>query len=57
MAGVEDDVLEELHTGVITHTVTSADADYNGIYVRDLTANIRDFGQVVIITSDPGGTT
>ena len=55
VAGIEDLTLEGLHTGVITHTVSSADPDYNGIAVRDLTVTIRDFREVVRITSDRSG--
>ena len=47
--------LEGLHSGVITHTVSSADPDYNGMLTRDVTVNIRDFREVVTITSDAGG--
>ena len=54
-----DDTHDEaaLHGGVITHTATSADANYNGISIDNVVASItdNDTGGVTIVQS--GGTT
>jgi hypothetical protein len=42
VTAVDDALVEGPHTGMITHTATSADAAYNGIAVASVTANITD---------------
>jgi endonuclease/exonuclease/phosphatase family metal-dependent hydrolase len=42
VAAVNDLEIEGAHTSVITHTVVSADAGYDGFSVLDVTANITD---------------
>ena len=42
MTAVNDAVAEGLHTSTISHTATSADTDYNGITISDVTASITD---------------
>ncbi|NJK69661.1 MAG: cadherin-like domain-containing protein [Microcoleus sp. SU_5_3] len=42
VVATDDGVREELHSGTIRHAVTSSDANYQGISVRNVTANIRD---------------
>lgn len=39
---VDDTVFEGPHTGIITHSVSSADASYDGSAMPDVTANITD---------------
>ncbi len=38
----DDNVVEGSHTGTITHSATSSDANYNGISIANVTANITD---------------
>ncbi|MTJ51997.1 hypothetical protein FJR38_04595, partial [Anabaena sp. UHCC 0253] len=38
----DDAVLEGSHSGAITHSVTSTDANYNGLAISNVTANITD---------------
>ena len=42
MSAVNDNVVEGPHTQSITHTATSADTNYNGITIVNVTANITD---------------
>jgi len=42
VAAVDDALAEGLHTGTINHTATSSDANYGGIAVASVTANITD---------------
>lgn len=42
VAAVDDVVIEGNHTGTIVHSVTSADAVYNGFVVTNVVANITD---------------
>jgi len=42
VSAVDDNVAEGSHTGLITHTVSSGDADYNNLAVPDVTANVID---------------
>jgi len=39
---VDDDVAEGSHTGTISHSASSADGDYDGISIADVTVNITD---------------
>ena len=39
---VDDNVAEGTHFGTVTHTATSADGNYNGIPIDDVTATITD---------------
>jgi predicted extracellular nuclease len=48
---VDDAAIEASpHQGVITHTVTSTDADYNGLSVRAVTVGILDNDVAAVIT-------
>ncbi|MFN4865996.1 MAG: Calx-beta domain-containing protein [Cyanobium sp.] len=48
---VDDAAIEASpHQGVITHTVTSTDADYNGLSVRSVTVGIQDNDVAAVIT-------
>ncbi|HEY9848816.1 MAG TPA: DUF4347 domain-containing protein [Leptolyngbyaceae cyanobacterium] len=42
ITAIDDNAEEGNHTGTITHTVTSSDANYNGFTIADITANISD---------------
>gem|GEM_PF-2437065 len=42
VTAVDDRVAEGAHTGTLTHTVTSADAIYNGVSVANVVASIKD---------------
>ncbi|MEB3885345.1 hypothetical protein [Lyngbya sp. CCY1209] len=42
VSAVDDGIVEDVHSSFITHAAASADADYEGIEIRDFTANIRD---------------
>ncbi len=42
VTAVDDAIVEGLHTGSISHTVTSADNNYHNIAVGDVTASITD---------------
>lgn len=42
VTAVDDAVIEGSHTSVITHSVSSVDANYNGLSVSNLVANITD---------------
>ena len=57
VTAVDDAVAEGLHTGSITHTATSADANYNGIGIVSLSANITDNDFAGVTITESGGTT
>jgi hypothetical protein len=42
IAAIDDNLVEGNHTGTITHTAISADANYHGIQINSVTANITD---------------
>ncbi len=42
VTAIDDTVVEGSHTGTINHTVTSGDANYNGIGITAVVANITD---------------
>jgi hypothetical protein len=42
VTAVDDAVIEGLHTGSITHTVTSTDINYDGIAINNVVANVTD---------------
>jgi len=53
--GVDDGLVEGTRTGLISHTVASADPDYDNLAVRDVTVTILDNRSVVTITADQAG--
>ena len=57
VTAVDDAVAEGLHTGSITHTATSTDANYNGIGITSLTANVTDNDAAGVTITETGGTT
>ena len=57
VTAVNDSVVEGAHTGTITHAVTSADANYNGLSVGSVTAQITDNDTVGVQITQSGGST
>ena len=56
VTAVDDAVAEGLHTGSITHTAISTDANYNGIAIASLTANITDNDTAGVTITESGTT-
>jgi hypothetical protein len=42
VTAINDSIAEGAHTGVISHTATSADSNYNGLPIGNIIANITD---------------
>jgi len=42
VTAVDDTVIEEVHISTITHSVASADGDYNGLAISGITVVIAD---------------
>ena len=57
VTAVDDAAAEGIHTSSITHTVTSADSNYDGIGVASVTANITDNDTAGVTITETGGTT
>ncbi|MCU0546193.1 MAG: Ig-like domain-containing protein [Oscillatoriaceae cyanobacterium Prado104] len=57
VVATDDGIQEELHGGTIRHEITSSDSNYQGISVRNVTANIRDRVFDPLTTSQGLGTT
>ena len=57
VTAVNDDIAEGAHTQSITHTATSGDANYNGISIANITANISDNDSVGVTITENGGST
>ncbi len=55
VAAIEDGLQEGIHAGVITHSVASTDADYDGVQARDVTPRILDYNEMLIFTADAAG--
>ncbi len=56
VSAVEDTFAEGVHTGVITHAVTSADPNYNGLSAPSLTATIADNDTLNLVVTPPAVT-
>lgn len=54
---VDDDVAEGAHTGVIMHAVTSPDGSYDGMALRDVSADITDNETAGVVVTESGGST
>ena len=48
ITAVDDSDIEGSHTGVITHSVTSGDGNYNGISISNVTAAITDNDSIIV---------
>ncbi len=57
VAAVDDALAESVHIGTITHSATSADADYNGIPVANINTNITDDDVASVSITESGGST
>ena len=57
VTAVDDDIAEGLHASTVTHTATSADGDYNGIAISDITVSITDNDTAGVTVTESGGTT
>jgi hypothetical protein len=53
VAAVDDTVEEGQHTGVISHSASSSDNDYNGLPIAGVTVTIQDSDEVGNPTNDP----
>jgi len=57
VTAVDDDVAEENHTSTIRHTAASADGDYDGVAIDDLTADITDNDMAAVTITESAGST
>jgi hypothetical protein len=57
VTAVDDQVAEGLHTSIVTHTAVSADPNYNGIAIRNVTASVIDNDTAGVLITQSGGTT
>ena len=57
VTAVDDHIVEGNHTGTITHTVASSDANYNGLSVAGVTAQITDNDTAGVQITQSGGST
>ena len=57
VTAVQDGVAEGTHSGTITHTLVSADADYSGLAVAPVVAEVGEGGGPALVIAQSGGTT
>jgi CSLREA domain-containing protein len=57
VSAVDDAVVEGPHTGVITHSASSGDGDYDGISIPGVTVNITDNDGPGVTITESGGST
>jgi len=57
VSAIDDAVAEGPHTGTVTFTVASTDANYNGFTVPPITVNITDNDAGGVVFTQPGGST
>jgi hypothetical protein len=57
VTAVDDLAAEGMHTSIITHTAVSADPNYNGISIRNVTTSVIDNDTAGVIITQTGGTT
>jgi hypothetical protein len=57
VTAVDDSVFEGNHTAVITHSIVSADAGYNGLTVSDIIVSIEDNDSAGVTVTQLGGNT
>ncbi len=57
VTAINDAAIEGNHTGTISHTVTSADTNYNAFAVANVIANITDNDAPGVVIAQSGGTT
>jgi Domain of unknown function (DUF4347)/FG-GAP-like repeat len=57
VTALNDSIVEGSHSGSITHTATSSDANYNGITIASVSAAITDNDTAGVTITQSGGTT
>jgi xanthine/CO dehydrogenase XdhC/CoxF family maturation factor len=57
VTAIDDTAAEGSHTSVITHTATSADPNYNGISIRNVTASVIDNDTAGVTITQTAGST
>ena len=57
VTAVDDVVSEGPHTSTITHTASSTDANYNGLAISSVVANVTDNDTASVRIDETGGTT
>jgi len=57
VAAVDDNAIEGGHTGTISHSATSADSNYEGLAIADLSVAITDNDTAAIVVTQSDGTT
>ncbi len=57
MTAVDDGASEGPHTSTIAHTTSSADGNFNGLTVSDVTANVEDNDLPAVLVVESGGST
>lgn len=57
ITAVDDAIAEGAHADTVSHSVSSADADYNGIAVGNVTVNLTDNDTAGVTITESGGNT
>jgi hypothetical protein len=57
VSAVDDGVIEGNHTGVLSHSATSSDGNYNGNSIAGVTANITDNDSAGVVVVESSGST
>jgi Calx-beta domain/RTX calcium-binding nonapeptide repeat (4 copies) len=57
VTATNDNIVEGNHSGTISHTATSSDANYNGIAINSVTTNITDNDNAGVTITQSGGST
>ena len=57
VTAVDDQIAEGAHSSAISYTLTSADTDYNGLAVSDVTVTITDNDTAGVTIAQSGGST
>lgn len=57
ISAIDDFVAEGDHTGTVSHTVTSDDADYDGLGADDVVVNVADNDTAGVVITESGGST
>jgi Big-like domain-containing protein/PKD domain-containing protein/Calx-beta domain-containing protein len=57
VTAIDDSIDEGVHTSTITHTSASADGNYNGVSVNNVSANITDNDTAAVSITESGGST
>ena len=57
VTAVDDNALEGSHTGIISHTASSNDGNYEGLAISDVTVNLTDNDVAGVVITQSNGTT